>query len=404
MVQDAPARGFASTALLTVLAAAPPFVAGALIVFGRALTAAGVLTGVALLAPGRAIVDLQFAQDGLTVSRPELLVPTSLAALAPAAGLWLLIGGHLATGLAGLLAAGRAGAAPGSAYGLELDAGPASEKTRGRAMGWALTLATIAAVGLGMPPFHSDNAFQLGHDVVDSPALVRVGLLLICVALVGGCVFAAGSARPAVARGVVLGVLLATAGVALPAIVAGLTVDRLSPDIGPYLALAPLVLLTITIFVVRGAAPPLEDEDENPELQLEQGRVHLVTGVLGVLAGVAAVIGALGPQLVVDGLDEPESYANRQLVPVGILIAVLGAAMLDQPVGRRGPAGVRGQPRRARAGRSPPRSTPRSPAPASARPSTSVPASGSPPPPRSSRAPPPSARPLPAAPSATTST
>lgn len=328
IVQDPPARGFASTALLTILAAAPPLVAGALIIFGRALTAAGVLTGTALLAPGRAIVDLQFAQDGLTVSRPELLVPTSLATLVPAAGLWLLVGGHLATGLAGLLAAGRAGASPGSAYGLELDAGTASEKTRGRAIGWALAFATVAAVGLVMPPFHSDNAFLLGHDLVDSPALARGGLLLVCAALVAGCVFAAGSARPAVARGVVLGVLLATAGVAMPALVSGLAVDKLSPDIGPYLALAPLVLLTIMIFVVRGSLPP-QDEDDDTELQLEEGRVHLVTGVLGILAGVAALIGAVGPQLVVDGLAEPDSYANRQLIPVGILVAVLGAAMLS---------------------------------------------------------------------------
>lgn len=332
VVQQAPARGFASTALLALLAAAPPLIAGGLIVAGRALTAAGVLTGVALLSPGRALVDLQFTQDGLLVSRPELLVPTSLAELTPATGLWLLVAGHLATGLAGVLAAGRAGATPGSAYGLELDAGPTSEKTRGRAMGWALTFATAAAVGLVMPPFRSADAFQLGHDVIDSPTLVRIGLLLIAAAVVAGCVFAAGSARPAVARGVVLGVLLGTAAVSLPQLVSGLVVDRLSPDLGPYLALAPLVLLAILIVVVRGDAPSRDSDNDrdgdDTELQLEPGRVHLVTGVLGILAGVAALIGALGPQLTVDGLDSPESYANRQLVPVGILVAVLGAALL----------------------------------------------------------------------------
>jgi hypothetical protein len=327
IVQDAPAKGFASTALLTLLAAAPPLVAGGLIVFGRALTAAGVLAGVAVLAPGRAVIDLQFMQDGLLVSRPELLVPTSLAQLTPATGLWLLVAGHVVTGLAGLLAAGRAGANPGSAYALELDSGPTSEKTRGRAMGWALAFSTVAAVGLVMPPFHSDNAFQLSDDLIDSPILVRVGLLLVAVAVVGGSVFAAGSQRPAVARGVVVGVLLATAGVALPQLVAGRTVDKLSPDLGPYLALAPLLVLTFLIFVLRGAVP-VDEESEDTELRLEQGRVHLVTGVLGVLAGVTALIGALGPQLVVDGLDEPESYANRQLIPVGILVAVLGAALL----------------------------------------------------------------------------
>lgn len=328
IVQDGPARGFASTVLLTLLAAAAPVIVFGMIVFGRALTAAGVLTGVALLSLGRLVIDLQFARDGLLVARPELLVPTSLTPLTPAAGLWLLVGGHLATVLAGLLAAGRAGAAPGSAYGIELDAGPASEKARGRAIGWALAFATVAAVGVVMPPFRSDNAFLLDHGLIDSPTLVRVGLLLIVAAVVAGCVFAAGSARPAVARGVVLGVLVATAGVTMPQVVAGLTVNRLGPDLGPYLVLAPLVLLTFLIFILRGTALPREREADEADLRIESDRVHLVTGVLGILAGVAALTGALGPQLVVDGLDAPESYANRQLVPVGLLVAVLGAALL----------------------------------------------------------------------------
>lgn len=335
IVDDSPGKGFASTALLTLLAVAPSLLAVALIQFGRALTGAGVLVGAALLAPGRALVDLQFAQDGLLVSRPELLVPTSLAELTPSTGLWLLLAGHLATAGAGVLAAGRAGAAPGSAYGLEVDAGPGSIVARGRAMGWALALATVAAVGLVMPPFRSNNAFLLGHDLIDSPTLVRVGLLLVAVAVLAGCVFAAGSVRPAVACGVVLGVLAATAAVSLPAMVAGLTVDRLSPGLGPYLALIPLVLLTIAIFVLRGvpagdpaAADGAADGAEDGELELEAGRVHLVTGVLGILAGVAALVGAFGPQLVVDGLDDPATYANRLLIPAGLLVGLLGATLL----------------------------------------------------------------------------
>ncbi|MPZ84758.1 MAG: hypothetical protein GEV28_31995 [Actinophytocola sp.] len=328
VVQDSPDKGFASTALLALLAVAPPLTAVALTQFGRALTGAGVLTGAALLAPGRAIVDLQFMQDGLLVSRPELLVPTSLAQLTPGTGLWLLLGGHLATAGAGVLAAGRARAAPGSAYGLEVDAGPTSVNARSRAMGWALALATVAAVGLVMPPFRSNNAFLLGHDLIDSPNLVRVGLVLVVAAVLAGCAFAAGSARPAVARGVIVGVLAATAAVSLPAIVAGLAVDRLSPGPGPYLALIALTLLTIVIFVLRGVAGGDPSAGDDTELELEAGRVHLVTGVLGVLAGVAALVGAFGPQLAVDGLDEPVTYANRLLIPVGLLVCLLGATLL----------------------------------------------------------------------------
>lgn len=325
LLRDSPPRGYASTPLLILLALAAPVLAVGLVLAGRALTAAAVLVGAALLAPGRAIADLVFLQDALLAPRPEFLVPTSLAALEPAAGLWVLVAGHVATAAAGALAAGRAGATPGSAYGLELDAGATSVGTRGRAMGWALAFGTVSVVGLVMPPFYSDNAFLLDEDLIGSATLNRLGLLLVAAAVLGGCVFAAGAARPATAFGVVLGVLVATAAVTLPQIVAGLTVDRLQPSPGPYLALIPLVLLAGTILVARTGRDP---EPEAGELTLESGRVHLVTGVLGVLAGVAALVGGFAPQLVAEGIDQPETYANRQLIPAGILVGALGAALL----------------------------------------------------------------------------
>lgn len=325
IVGDPPASGYGSTPLLVVLALAGPVLAVGLVLAGRALTAAAVLVGLGLLAPGRALADLVFLQDGLLASRPEFLVPTTLAELEPSAGLWVLVAGHLVTVVAGALAAGRAGASVGSAYRIELDAGATSVGSRGRAMGWALAFGTVSVVGLVMPPFHSDNAFLLGHDLIGSATLARVGMLLIAAAVLGGCVFAAGAGRPSMAVGVVLGVLVGTAGVAVPQIVAGLTVDLLRPTPGPYLALVPLVLLTGVIRAGRGAA---DRERGDSDLTLEANRVHLVTGVLGVLAGVSALIGAFGPQLVVDGLDAPETYANRQLIPVGILVGALGAALL----------------------------------------------------------------------------
>lgn len=325
LVQGNPDTGYASTPLLVVLAGVVPLLAVGLVQAGKALTAAAVLTGAGLLAAGRVLADLIFLQDPLLASRPEFLVPTSLAEIEPAPGVWVLVGGHLVTALAGALAAGRAGATPDTAYGIELEADTTSVGSRRRALGWALTFGTVSVVGLFMPPFYSDNAFVLGHDLIASPTLNRVGMLLIAAAVLGGCVFAAGAARPATAVGVVLGVLLATAAVTVPHIVAGLSVDRLRPSPGPYLALVPLVLLAGTILRARTA---LERERETGEINLESGRVHLVTGVLGVLAGVAALVGAFAPQLIVEGVDQPETYANRQLIPAGILVGALGAALL----------------------------------------------------------------------------
>src|SRR5690606_39912724 len=66
VVQEAPDAGgpaFTSWPLLTVLAVLPAAVAALLVYRGRSATAAGVLIGVAALAPGRALADVQFAVD-----------------------------------------------------------------------------------------------------------------------------------------------------------------------------------------------------------------------------------------------------------------------------------------------------------------------------------------------------
>jgi len=114
LVGDAPAAGFSSGLLLWVLAFAPTVAALLFVLTGRALVGAGVLVGAALLAPGLALVDAQFLADALQASRPEILVPTSLADLTPGAGIYLVLAGHVAAAVAGGLAAGRAGAGAGS--------------------------------------------------------------------------------------------------------------------------------------------------------------------------------------------------------------------------------------------------------------------------------------------------
>lgn len=346
LVEDEPARGFASAPLLLPLAFAPAILAIIFVLFGRAPVAAGVLTGAALLAPGLALVDAQFLRDALQASRPELMVPTSLAHLTPATGSWLLLAGHVAAAAAGLLAAGRAGAAEDTDYHAALDRNVISVAARGRAMGCALACVTLSVAGLLLPPFRSDNAFVVAHDLVASPILVRIGGILLALTLLLGGVLAAGAPRPALARGMVLGLLVAFAWLTLPQIVAALSVDWLHVDRGgPLLALLPLALLALVLFAVPGLSrtdrAELAEGELPPDLQLESSPAHLVTGVLGVLAGVAALGGAFGTQLVIEGgLDQPESYANRQLVPAGVLIIVLGAALFTRWAGTVRPAFV----------------------------------------------------------------
>jgi hypothetical protein len=329
LVRAAPAAGFSATPLLVVLALISPVLAGLAILLKRPVLAAGVLIGSALLAPGRALVDLQFAKDATLVARPELIVPGSLAPMSAATGLWLLVAGHIVIMVAGVLAGGaRTDVLDG--------AGEAAPPRRNYLVGWAFGCATVATVALILPPFHSDDAFVPARDVIDSPTLVRIGGLLVIAGVVLGSLMAASSARPELTKGVVLGLFGAVAGVTLPGFVAGFAVDRLRPTLlGPVVALVMVGVLALAVFLLPGLLEAVHGwfaeraEGEAVDEPRLAGWLHLTTGILGLLAAIAALGGGLGRQLVVDaGLDQPASYANRQLVPVAALIGVLGIALM----------------------------------------------------------------------------
>ena len=310
-------RAFASAPLLVVLALAPIAAAGLLLSRKKVGLAGGVLAGAGLLAPGRVLLDLQFLVRPVDASRPELFVPTTLGDFDPTAGLWLLLGGHVAAAVAGVLAAAG-----------KVDDVTSSVAARGRAMGWALALTTITVAGLLLQPYRSDNAFLLATDVIGSPAMVRIGGLVVALTVILGGVLAAGASRVSWAKGMVLGLAIGLTGLTAPTLVAALTVEWLHPERWAYLALLPLPVLAVLMFTLLNR----DDADAEPEdVHLEADRLHRATGVLGVLTGLAALGGALFPQLVVDaGLDQPANYANRQLAPVGVLLVVLGAALFTR--------------------------------------------------------------------------
>ncbi|MGX7827501.1 hypothetical protein ACTG9Q_20685 [Actinokineospora sp. 24-640] len=324
LVADGPAAGFGATPLLVLLALLPAVAAAAFVAAGRPVLGAGVLAGAALLAPGRALIDLQLAADGLLASRPEILVPASLAPLDPGAGLWLVLAGHVLAAVAGLLVLGAAGAAPGSAYAAELAEADRPTRARSAFIRVALFAGTVAAVGLLLAPFASDNAFVLALSVIDGPPLVRYGLLAVAVGAAAAAVLAAGAAQQALARGLVTGMLAAVAAVTVPQIAAGLLVERLHPTFGPYLALAAAAALAAGIWSVRPA-----ERAADAEVRLDARGLHLAAGVLGLLTGAAALVAAFGAQLVVtDGLDTPPAFAGRLFIPVALAVLVLAVPLL----------------------------------------------------------------------------
>ncbi|ONI73430.1 hypothetical protein ALI144C_46915 [Actinosynnema sp. ALI-1.44] len=345
VLRGAPPAAYGSGPLLVVLAVLPVLVAAGLLVAGKPVGAAGVLVGAAFLAPGRALIDLQLAADALVASRPELVVPTDLVPLAAGAGTWLLVAGHVLTLVAGAMVIVRAGAQPGTAVAAEFE--EAEPESRKRLLGWGLAFGGLAALGLLMPPFRSDNAFLLDVDLANGPGLVIAGGLLIALAALLGCVVAGTSRTPKMGRGVLVGVAVAVLTYLLPAQIAGTTVDWLHTDWRSYMATVGALGLIATAVWPSGLALK---RGEGVPIEQSGGRMHLIAGVAAVLAGAAAVLGqvtdlfvvAIPTDVPINQTDEliilsgarPGSFANGLLLPAGLLVVVLGVLVLVKPIAR----------------------------------------------------------------------
>ncbi|HEY2723869.1 MAG TPA: hypothetical protein VGI84_04190 [Pseudonocardiaceae bacterium] len=331
----APARpGFTSAPLLVTLALAPAVIA--LLSARRAPgLAAGLVLGLAVLAPGRALLDCQLVVDAGLATRPELVIPTSLAPFRPGPGLALMFIGHLLIAIAGLLVlAGRWGAEPPDGETAGESAGPQDELVARGAPRQGLLLlvlgcGVVAAVGLVAAPFTSDTAFLLARSVFDGPVWALAGTLLLAVLIPGaGCLFVAAANRER-ARGGLLGIALGTAAVAVPALAAGLFAADLHPAAGPYAAVAGAVGLAV---LAVPAGRSLTSDAGGPERDLVlpgAQRLHRLAGLAALLAGALAAVGALAPALEVPtGAAAPALPVARLLGAAAVVLAVLGVALL----------------------------------------------------------------------------
>ncbi|MEU6640914.1 hypothetical protein ABZ863_00005 [Saccharomonospora sp. NPDC046836] len=329
-VVEGAARGFGSAPLLIVLALLPVVLAAAAAARGRHASAAGVLAGAAALAPGRAVLDLQFAADPSVAVRPELYLPADLLEHSAASGLWFLLGGQVAALVAGALAV--------RAYRLAEDRDDSEEdgavRWRQRWLLVVVVAAGIAAIGVLMAPFSSADVYLLARNAFEGPAVALTGYLLIGCALPLAAALVVTSGNGEFARGGLAGLAAAALALALPGLIAGMTVDGLSVTAGPIVALAGVAGLVAVVSTRPAAEAPDEPTaHEAGEVSVPGRRRLLVaTGLLAVLTAAAAVLGSVTPQLTVAGsLPAPESPARWVLLVAGLLVGFLGLATFVPP-------------------------------------------------------------------------
>jgi hypothetical protein len=316
VVTEGTPPAFTAWPLLLLLAFLPVAIAGAFLK-NHPTAAASALAATAFFAPGRLLVDLQITVDTTYTTRPELFRPTSLTPLTPGAGLWLLVAGHVLVLAAGLLAAVSTTADP--------DVDQANPR---RFLGLVVTSGAVAAIGLFMAPITSTDPLVPTGGPLDAPALAMVGGLLLAVAAPAAGVLAASNPVPENRRGGLLVIAAALAALALPPLVAGLAADGLGVSIGSVLLLLAAVAHAV-LAKFLGDDPAGQDAEQKAVELPGLRRLHLTTGVLGLVAAACALGGVLGAQLVVpDGLPLPVGYAERLLWPALVAVAALAAALV----------------------------------------------------------------------------
>jgi hypothetical protein len=321
--------GFASAPLLITLAVVPMGVAVGFTLTGRYTVAAGVLIGLAALAPGRLLLDLQLAVDASLATRPELYLPSTLGSPGMGTGLVFLLAGHLLTAVAGLLAAGFMRA--------EAEAAGRSQPGRRRWQVITPLIGIIAGISLLMTPLRSGTPYLLAGPAFEGPFPASGGYLLLAVAIPLAGLLVTGSVVDGIAKGALLGLALGTFAVALPELISALSVSMLSAAAGPVVALiAGLALLGVS-FLPFSEVSPAEDlarQDVAGEARLPGlFWLRLTTGILGLATAVAAVVGALSSQLTSpSALSAPKSPASWLLLVAGVVVGVLAPLTIAPPV------------------------------------------------------------------------
>jgi len=327
MTTPAATAGFSAGPLLFVLGLLPVAVAVGFTALRRPLAAGGALIAAAVFAPGRLATDIQVLVDAKLAGHPELVVPNQTSvALHGSTGVWLLLAGQLLTLIAGVLMVGQGAERPVGVDG--------ADQTAPRApLFIALCVGVLGAAGMLAAPFHSTNPEIIEPDLWSGPLWLLIGGLLVAAAVPLVTTVAVTTADPALTPGWLFGGAAALIAVALPGLVSGLAVSGLHQSVGPYLALIAAIAMLGLIGLARRAAEAAEgssggSDSPRPELP-GTARLHRATGILAVLAGIAALLGAVTSTFVLPaGVPSPTGYAERSLLPAAVIVGLLGIAML----------------------------------------------------------------------------
>ncbi|MEV6624909.1 hypothetical protein AB0M83_17530 [Amycolatopsis sp. NPDC051106] len=313
-VSPAAGPGFTSWPWLAILTLIPVVAAIWTAAAHKPDLAKGLLLGLAALAPGRLVLDLQFAVNGPLTIRPELYFPDRfIGGSAVGGGFWLLVAGELLTGVAGVVAwrAGRTVEEP--------------ERRRWRLL--VPLLAVTASVGLLTAPVGSDNGFLLARAAFEGPWPALGGYLLLAAALPLAAALALASPSESTAKGTLLGLTAAAFAVAAPPVLAGLLRDDLHVTWGPVLVLAATAIAAGLAFTRLSETPKEERDVKVPGLFWWR----LTTGLLGLATAVAALVGTFAPQVAVTALTPgaaaPVSAAAESPARWFLLVAALVVAV-----------------------------------------------------------------------------
>ena len=337
----------AAAAVTGVLALVMPFLAVLLLRGGRVLGSIGVLSGGAAAGVGAVVLDVQLFTGPIDANRFELFRPTSAATLHAGTGAVVVVVGHALVVLAGVLAlwtmrrsallddpdvfdTGLLGGGDAESRGTSL-AGRC-----GRRMSTVTGLAAgVAAAALFAPPLGSADPVVLVSAVVESARPLLIGTALLAVAVLVVTALALVSTSVPAGAGAVAGVALGALGVFAPRLVAAGLLDRISVGVGSVLGtVATLVLLACAAVLARSSRPGLSrapaPADRTTEVRLPNAaRMHLLTAVLGLLSGAAAVVAALLPILTTPaGVAQPQIYPARVLLLAGVVLAAVCAGMV----------------------------------------------------------------------------
>ncbi len=320
VVSPATDPAFLSWPMLLLLAVVAPGLAWWFERGGHRASAAAVLLGPAVLAPGRFVLDAQLLVDPGRAARPELLLSSSLAPLEPSVGTWMLLVAHVASVAAGVLALRwimRTAESRASSDG--------TVTHRQGLLAGVLLVAVVVAVGLILTPFESDDPYLLPRAALDvtAPTAVVVGCFLLAVAVPVAGGFAATAADPDVVRGGLLGLALGVVPVSLPPLLAVALMSDVHFSWGPLLGLLAALALGA---LARWTGPASSDETEVGLPAL--ARLLRFAAVAGMLAGLLAVAAALLPQISLpESVDAPSPYPARPLLAAGVVLTLLAAGM-----------------------------------------------------------------------------